>query len=72
MPRSVILRREAVDLVAAFAAELVVDRLELLAQVVLALVLLDLIADAVLDALLERGDIEIALDQMPATRSSRS
>ena len=57
------LAAEGVHLTAAIAAELVMDGLELFAQVVLALILLDLIADAVLDALLERGNVEITLDK---------
>jgi hypothetical protein len=57
------LATEIVHLAAAISAELVVDRLELFAQVVLALVLFDLVADAVLDALFERGNIEVALDE---------
>ena len=59
MPRSAILARSCVELAAVFAAELVVDRLELLAQVVLALITVDLVAHAVLDAPLERGDLDL-------------
>ena len=59
MPRSAILARSCIELVAVFAAELVVDRLELFAQVVLALVAVDLVAHAVLDAPLERGDVDL-------------
>ena len=63
IPDSLILRRRAVHLAAAIATQFVVDRLELLAQVILALIFLYLIAHPILDALLQCGDIEIALDQ---------
>ena len=68
---------QRLDLVAALAAELVVDRLELLAQVVLALVLVDLVAHAVLDLPLERGDVDLAGEVdgdllQPAQRIERS
>src|SRR5690606_16667418 len=50
---------QLLDLVAALAGELVVDHLELLAQVVLALVAVDLGAHALLDLLLELGHLDV-------------
>jgi len=49
---------QGVHLIAALTGELVVDGLELLAQVVLALVFVDLLAHARLDALLQVGHLD--------------
>ena len=47
------------------------DRLQLFAQVVLALVLVDLLADAVLDALFEVGDLRLRRSDGSTTSSRR-
>ena len=50
---------ELVKLAAVFAAELVVDGLELFAKVVLALVAVDLVSHTIFDAPLECGDFDL-------------